>query len=86
VLILNGIFLLGFLLGEATLLPLLIFLAAILSLEKLITIYHTHRFIDEYLPVDIKQVLAEIAIPAQPQFLPEQPKQEKGIREVLSVR
>ena len=84
--VLNGIFLLGFVLGEVTLLPPLIFLAAILSVEKLITIYHTNHFIDEYLPVNLRQVLAEIPIPAQQQFMPEQTEQEKSIQEVLSVR
>lgn len=85
-LFLNVIFLLGFLLGEVALLPPLIFLAAILGVEKLITIYHTNRFVDEYLPVNLKQVLAELPVPAQPRPEPEQPRREKKIQEVLSVR
>jgi len=79
------IFLLKFLLAEVALLAPLIFLAAILGVEKLITIYHTNRFVDEYLPVNLKQVLAERSVPAQAQSVPEQPEREKSIREVLSV-
>jgi hypothetical protein len=80
------IFLLGFLLGEVTLLPSLVFLAAILSVEKLITIYHTSRFIEEYLPVNLKQVLAEHSFSAHPVTEPERPRQERSVQEVLSVR
>jgi hypothetical protein len=84
--VLNGIFLLGFLFGEVTILPPLIFLAVILGVEKLITIYHTSRFIDEYLPVNLEQALAGMPVSAQQQFITEQAEQEKSVQEVLSVR
>jgi hypothetical protein len=83
---LNVIFLLGLLLGELTLLPPLIFLMAILALEKFITIYHTNHFIDEYLPENLKQVLAEQSVPARRRYETKQPKREKSIQEILSVR
>ncbi len=60
--------------------------AALLVLEKLITIYHSNSFLAEFIPADLKAVLAERNVAVELLPAPEAPERKPRIEEVLSVR
>ncbi len=59
---------------------------ALLVLEKLITIYHSNSFLAEFIPADLKAVLAERNVAVELLPAPEAPERKPRIEEVLSVR
>lgn len=75
----------GFLLGNIGLLPVFTVFGTILALEKLVTVFHTYRFIAEFIPKDLKPLLASQTGQIQPPR--SQPRNEREAPEqILAVR
>jgi hypothetical protein len=74
------------LLGDAQALPPAVLFAAILVLEKLITIYHSNSFLAEYIPQDLTVLLTQQNVPTAPPPAPNTPEKKQHLEEVLSVR
>lgn len=74
------------LLGDPEALSTFILFALVLAVEKLITVYHSNNFLAEFVPKDLKRLLSEQTVPTELPPIPEPPKRERRIEEVLSVR
>lgn len=63
------------------------FVAVILALEKLITVYHSNSFLNEFIPVDLKSVLkAQHTPPATAPVESVSEEERPPVEQVLSVR
>lgn len=75
------------LLGDPeTLVPAILF-AAILAVEKLITIHHSNSFLAEFIPRDLKALLSEPRAKVEPPVpVPTSPRDMQRPEDILSVR
>jgi hypothetical protein len=75
------------LLGEAQMLSAFVFLGLLLTVEKLMTIFHTYHAIGEFLPKDLRQLLVEAPAPAPAVApAPQLELRQRRLEDVLSVR
>ncbi len=77
------------LLGAPDMLSNALFIGALLFLEKLITIYHSHGFLAEFIPAHLKALLSGQPVQKAPTELPPPPpipERKQKLEDVLSVR
>lgn len=79
--------LIGTLVGELHVLRSVFMLGLIFVLEKLVTLFHSNAFLDEFIPRDLKALLNGQATPTEsPAPLPATPQAKPRLEDVLSVR
>ena len=77
----------AWLMGDTRVLPGLVFFGLLLTMEKLMTVFHTHHAIGEFLPKDLQQLAVGEPAPAPAVARPAPPELRRAhLEDVLSVR